>query len=205
MTPHPRKHMDFDKLIEDLQHTLSNRKVLTINKPSARKAGVLMILYKQNGEPHLLFTQRTLTVANHKGQISFPGGSFDEHDEFVLETALRETWEEIGIKVDREQVLGALDDVYTYVSNFIVSPYIASAPNVEGTNLSEREIARLIEVPLHTLLDASNRRKGVRSINGVPRTIEYYACGDGEIWGLTAKILDQFLKVVREAYHTNMQ
>ncbi len=191
---------DPSRLTQGLKRVLSKRERASLTIPSAKRAGVLIILYNKDSKPHVLLTERSQLVANHRGEVAFPGGTVNPSDESSLKTALRETWEEVGVRVAEEQVLGALDDVYTARSNFVVSPYVAYLPAIDSFELSKREVVRAIEIPLENLLDPSCRREASRVIDGVSRRIQLYSCGEDEIWGVTAKILDHFLQVVRDIY-----
>ena len=194
--------LDASMLARDLQQLLSGRRRLNLDLPSARRAGVLIVLYAKKGLPYILLTKRSQLVANHRGEISLPGGSADGGDESSMETALRETWEEVGIRVQGTQVLGGLDEIYTAKSNYLISPYVAYVESLDQIRPSEQEIVGVLEVPLGVLLDPANRREALREIDGAPRRIQFYAYDDQEIWGATARILDQFLEAVRETQKT---
>jgi 8-oxo-dGTP pyrophosphatase MutT (NUDIX family) len=89
-----------------------------------KEAAVLLLILEREGAPCILFTKRTQTVAHHKGEISFPGGVRDKRDKNLLETALRETKEEIGIPAGKIEILGELDDNVTKVTNFHLTSYV---------------------------------------------------------------------------------
>jgi 8-oxo-dGTP pyrophosphatase MutT (NUDIX family) len=186
------EHKDF---IRNLRETLSHRQRRVIDHLPFAHAAVLVPLFKKEKECHLLFTKRTHTVRYHKGEISFPGGVVDEGDSELQETALREAFEEIGLKESDVQLLGVLDDIVT-ITEFIVTPFVGLFPYPYPFKLSPIEIAELIEVPLASLLD--EKCFGEREIvQGEKRRIVYtYQYGNHTIWGATARILKQFLEFI---------
>lgn len=158
-------------------------------------AAVLVLLYEHKDEIHVIFQKRTDSVRDHKGQISFPGGAADLGDLDLLDTALRETHEEIGVARHDIDVLGRLDDMIT-VSNFRVTPYVgwlASYPY--EWRFSDEEVAYLLEVPLRHLLDPATLIPDRRSINGRDYVFQSYQWGDDLIWGATARMLTNFLDI----------
>src|SRR3990170_3256951 len=138
--------------IEELRNILNTRQRRVIGHLSFAHAAVLVPLFKKGGDCHLIFTKRTDTVRYHKGEISFPGGVFDESDSALERTALREAFEEIGLKESDVQIIGVLDDIVT-VTEFIVTPFVGFFPYPYPFKVSPIEIAELIEVPLSSLLD----------------------------------------------------
>jgi 8-oxo-dGTP pyrophosphatase MutT (NUDIX family) len=118
---------------------LSSRKRRVISHPPFSHAAVLVPLYKKGEDCHLLFTKRTDRVKYHKGEISFPGGVFDEGDFELEKTALREAFEEVGLKEKDVQIIGVLDDIVT-TTEFIVTPYVGIFPYPYPFQLSKVEI-----------------------------------------------------------------
>ena len=132
---------------------------------------------------------------HHRGEISFPGGVRQPEDADLLETALRETWEEIGIPPAEVRVLGVLDD-FSSVHGYLVTPYVGIIPGEHPLRVNAAEIERLIEVPLPHLLRPEIFRTEEWSWQGRTYPVHFYTYGDDEIWGLTAAILKQFLDIV---------
>src|SRR5438132_5091231 len=111
--------------LERLRQVLEHRVRRTIDTaPPLIRAGVLIPLVSRGHDIEVLFTRRTDTVLTHKGQISFPGGQREDSDVETVETALRESYEEIGLEPSRVPVRGELDDVFTAVSSFIITPVV---------------------------------------------------------------------------------
>ncbi len=181
--------------IDRLRKILGARERRVIEHLPFAHAAVLVPLFKKGRECHLLFTKRTDTVRYHKGEISFPGGVFDEGDSELEQTAVREAFEEIGLQQDDVQILGVLDDIVT-ITEFIVTPFVGLFPYPYPFKVSPIEIAELIEVPLSSLLD--EKCFGEREImQGEKRRIVYtYQYGKHTIWGATALILKQFLELI---------
>jgi len=179
-----------------LKEFLSGRTKETIVDKARTSAAVLVPLYKENGIYHVVFIRRTISMPTHKGQIAFVGGARHLHDKTLLDTALREAEEEIGLKKEDVTVLGELDDQITTTSNFIVTPFVVMIPWPYEFTLSKREVERLIIVPLSVLMDKSNRKPETEMLHGqeVP-SFAYYYHGK-RIWGATARILYKLLEII---------
>lgn len=158
------------------------------------RAAVLVPLYENGDDTHVLFTRRSELVEHHKGQISFPGGAFDATDPDLRFTATRETWEEIGVTMDHVEVIGQLDEMIT-VSNFLVRPFVGriTEPGPYPFVHSEIEVAEILEVPLAHLRDEANVVAELRTYQGREIMAYSYRWREHLIWGATARILKQFL------------
>lgn len=179
-----------------LKEALSRREKTRIVDSSRIASAVLIPLYRKNGEYHVLFTQRTDSVRDHKGQISFPGGAYEEQDGTLLNTALRESAEEIGLDTDTVELLGELDDITTMGTNYIISPFVATISWPFSLKLFPTEVKEIIEVPLAILLDKDYRGKTNQYINGQTTATDSYIYQGKVIWGATARILKQFLEII---------
>lgn len=175
---------------------LSTHRRRVLHDPSQRRAAVLVPLFTQGDEVGLLFTRRTESVEHHKGQISFPGGAADEHDPNLLATALRETTEELGIQAGEVRILGALDDVFTFVSGFLITPYVGVIPYPPTFTINEAEIAEVITVPLEIFLDPSRLRVEEHERDGQRVQLYFYSYGPHVIWGATARIVKSFVDTI---------
>lgn len=163
--------------------------------PGPTPAAVLLPLFPKNGELHVLFTKRTDQLNHHSGEISFPGGVRHPEDADLLQTALRETWEEVGILPRDVEVLGVLDD-FLSIHDYLVTPYVGIFPADYPLKLNLHEIDRILEVPLSHLLKPEIFRAEDWSWKGRTHPVYFYTWGEDEIWGLTAAILKQFLDIV---------
>ncbi len=158
-----------------------------------RSAAVLMLLFDRDGETYVVLTRRTETVATHKGQISFPGGMREPEDASLLETALRETQEELGIEPDQVQIVGRLAEVPTVASNFTVAPFVGYLTTAPDYRPYTREVAEVIEVPLSALRDPTSITEQEVEASDGWRQVQGFRYGQHFIWGATARILMHFL------------
>lgn len=136
----------------------------------------------------ILLTKRTDHLVVHAGQISFPGGRSDERDHSPLDTALRETEEEIGLARDRVRVLGRLDN-YLVGTGYRITPILGLVRLPFELLADPYEVAEIFELPLDFVLEPANYRKDSRLVNGVERRFNVLAYGDYYVWGATATIL----------------
>jgi dephospho-CoA kinase len=181
---------------EKIRQALSQRGKKLCQAEGLTRAAVLIPMYHKAGEWYLVLTKRTQTMEYHKGQISFPGGAQHEEDASRKDTALRESWEEIGLDPADVEILGELDDTATYTTRFLVSPFVGAIPYPYGFKANPEEVAEIIFVPLDVLLDKRNFREEMQWIDGQFVSQYFYRYGDKVIWGATARILKQFLEVI---------
>lgn len=175
---------------------LGERSVLRATRPGFRQAAVLLPLYQSQAGPHLVLAKRTDAVPTHKGEISFPGGGFEEADGDLLTTVLREAKEEIGLRPEDVEIMGSLDDTVTVTSRHVVRPFVGFVPHPYAYRLDPFEVERLIHLPVLPLVTGTPFREEVWEREGRPVTV-YFTEHDGDtIWGLTARILKQFVEVV---------
>src|SRR5512136_1735627 len=181
--------------VDQIRTILSSRKRKVIEHPPFSHAAVLVPLFKKGEDCHLLFTKRSDQVKYHKGEISFPGGVVDEEDLELVNTALREAHEEIGLERKDVQIVGILDDIVT-VTQFIVTPIVGLFPYPYPFKVSEVEIAELIEVPLSFLLNKECLSERTILRGSQNEVVYAYQYGEHIIWGATARILNQFLDLI---------
>ena len=170
---------------------------LPLTGVSPRQAAVLAPLYARDGAPWLLFTRRASDLPRHSGEISFPGGSREVEDANLAQTALRESYEELGLPGERVRMLGAMPTVFSVVSNFLVTPFVGFIGEGLPTLRPQiTEVAEVIEAPLSALDDARIYHEEVWSRGGMAHTIHFYDFGPHRIWGLTGRMLRQFLALL---------
>jgi 8-oxo-dGTP pyrophosphatase MutT (NUDIX family) len=181
-------------MLDEIQRALMSYSPAYIDEESLPRAAVLLPLYDSGGDLHVLFTVRSELVEHHKGQISFPGGAHDATDPDLRFTAVRETFEEIGVATDHVEVIGQLDEMIT-VSNFLVRPFVGliTEPGPYPFAHSEIEVAEILEVPLGHLRDEANVVVEPRVYQGREIMAYSYRFRHHLIWGATARILHQFL------------
>jgi 8-oxo-dGTP pyrophosphatase MutT (NUDIX family) len=185
-------------LPEYLKARLASRPVETRAEWTARPAAVLVPLYWDTGEWHVLFTQRTHTVETHKGQVSFPGGRVDANDADRVETALREAEEEIGLRREDVTVLGQLNELLT-VTQYHIAPVVGMFPWPYDFVLSMAELTDVFGVPLNWLVNPQNLVTELREpmVPGPKIPVYYLHYGGYTIWGATARILLDLIEVIR--------
>ncbi len=169
----------------------------TLDVHGRTDAAVLVpIFLDAEGEPHLVLTRRREDLRRHAGEISFPGGREDREDADLVETALREAEEEIGLPREAVNVVGALQPTPTIATDYAVYPFVGIIePGMEWT-LSPREVAAVLELSLRDLRAGYGRRRLIR--RGVPFRTDVYVVGEDLIWGATARILGDLLDRIRE-------
>lgn len=169
-----------------------------MNSDNAKPSAVLLALFKEKEQIKIVFILRSVYEGVHSGQISFPGGKKDSSDTDLIETALRETKEEVGITIERDDILGKLSSLYIPNSNFIVEPYVAYIENLNEIILDKSEVQQVYKISLNDLLDERTiQSKEVLFLN--KRTISapcFYVNGL-KIWGATAMILNELLDIIR--------
>jgi 8-oxo-dGTP pyrophosphatase MutT (NUDIX family) len=142
-------------------------------------------------EPHAVFTRRRTDLRRHPGEISFPGGRHDAEDADLRDTALREAEEEIGLLRTDVRLLGELPPIPTYVTNYIIHPYVGLIPAARTWRLSPREVDAVLELPLSGL--RASRRRTRLERRGISFETDAYVLDEHLIWGATARILDELL------------
>jgi len=169
-------------------------------RPGARKAAVLLTLFEQDANLHIVFIRRASTLRSHSGEMAFPGGGVDPTDLSAVMTALREAQEEIGLEPDRVDVLGLLSPVFTVVSNYLITPVVAFLPHGLGdVRLQTSEVTELVLVPLHELADPAILRTEEWKRVGLTRTVYFYDYGPYCIWGATGRMLNALLEILETA------
>lgn len=190
--------MGSDELVDRVEQALADYTPRKVENPTAAAAAVLVLIHPRAGEPLVIFTERTNQVEHHKGQMSFPGGACDDSDDCNETTALRETWEEIGVEREHVRVIGSLDDMVT-ISNFRVTPFVGVL-EYEGAypySINDQEVARVVEVPLTYLLEEGNMELEVREHQGREVLVPAFSYNGHRIWGATARMLHQLIELLR--------
>lgn len=174
------------------------------NDPStARNSGVLILLYLKNEQIHTCLIKRTTGTRNHSGQMSLPGGKYEETDSSLIHTALRETQEELGIPTNQVQILGCLSQLYIPVSNFHVLPVVGVMHNIPSFTPNTYEVDQLVEVPLHQLFSPNNTKEEDIIKNGITIRAPYYDAKGHKVWGATAMILSELNELLKKSPNIN--
>lgn len=171
-----------------------------------RAAGVLVPLLPRPEGLHVLFTERSKELRAHAGQISFPGGSVDTADRDARAAALREAREEVGLRAEHVELLGTIDDCPTFVTGYVITPVVGVVDPLAFTAAgrypwepSPAEIAALHELPISEFCKPENLRVEMREREGVQFELYWYTVQGNVVWGATARILHQLIRLAREA------
>ncbi len=182
----------------NIQRVLNDYHPVPVSNSGLIAAAVLIPFLGSGPNHRLLFTVRTSKVEHHKGEVSFPGGARDDEDATLEATALREAWEEVGIEPSDVRVLGRISDHETR-SGFAVTPFVGSVVT-PSYNPSGLEVAELLEVPAREIWDRYRQGPEMVSYGGGPPAPVYEFHHQGHrIWGATARMLVDFLKVMDAA------
>ncbi|MCD6391341.1 MAG: CoA pyrophosphatase [Dehalococcoidia bacterium] len=171
---------------QQIKNILRHHKKKMIAGKNLKASAVLIPLFHNQGQYHILFTERSKEIGLHEGQVCFPGGTHELSDSNLLQTVLRETEEEISLKAEDVEILGELDDITTLTSNYVISPFVAFMLHPYSLNINNIEVERVFSVPLSFFMDKSNFKQD---------SYEYEYKGH-IIWGATARILRQFIDLL---------
>jgi 8-oxo-dGTP pyrophosphatase MutT (NUDIX family) len=172
---------------QQIERVLRNRTTKKITGENLRASAVLVPLFYSRGQYHILFTERSDDVLFHKGQVCFPGGTWEASDPDLLQTALREAKEEIGLDTKDIEILGELDDMLTFVTDYVISPYVGFITHPHALKTNGREVKGAFSVPLSFLMNEVNFKQDSYA----------YEYEGHVIWGATARILRQFVGLLK--------
>ena len=205
--------MNFQRFITQLQITITNdipgeeshQKMrvncdqsieLPFSKKNSTPAAVLILLYLEDNEIYFFLTKRTDALENHKGQISLPGGT-QEGNEKLIDTALRETQEEIGINKTSISIIGTITPLFVPVTGFMIYPFIGYSLNKLDPKPDPVEVAAIFSVNISDLLSKENRTIEQRNIRGYDVQVPYFKLNDYKVWGATSMILSEFRDLIK--------
>ncbi len=176
------------------------RKNALAENASPRQSAVLVLFYPFKGEPHTLLMLRKTYPGVHSGQVSFPGGSKDENDVSLTQTALREAEEETGLNKNKVKIIGKLSSVYIPPSGFLVFPFVGYLNEKPFFKPDEKEVEELIEVPLLMILDEKTiKSKNIKLANGmVMDDTPYFDIYGHTVWGATAMMMGELREVLKK-------
>lgn len=166
--------------------------------PNARKGAVLALFYPVGETPHLALIQRPDYGGVHGGQISFPGGKVESTDKSLLDAALREADEEIGIDRGEVEVIGPMTEVFVLASNFLVYPFIGFTGQRPDFSIDRREVEELLEVPFELFtMQERIKEKVIRSKTGINLKAPYFDVEGRVLWGATAMMISEIVSLFR--------
>lgn len=162
-----------------------------------KNAAVMMLVYPKNNEAHFVLIERVISKGAHSGQIAFPGGRSEPEDIDTAQTALRETMEEIGVPIMKQEIIKAGTPIYIPPSNYMVAPYLAFAKAELQFTPQPSEVKSIIEVPLLELLIDENKTTTVISTSYMKEAIvPCYTLQNQIVWGATAMMLAEFKELL---------
>jgi len=164
--------------------------------PDSSCAAVLLPIVMKDGNGSLLFTKRTANVASHQNEISFPGGSYEPGDASLEETALRETFEEIGLGKEQIQIIGQLP-VSDTITGFTVFPFVGLINHPFKLNINRFEVEKVFTIPLEWLANPGNHYEAdyYSEKFGIRKVIHYKDYYGEHLWGYTARLTQQLLEM----------
>lgn len=166
-----------------------------INDDSLVHASVLVPFVETANGLSLLFTKRTETVEKHKGQIAFPGGTSDSSDASPVATALRESFEELGIQSSSVEILGLLNDLQS-PSKFLITPVVGYLKSLPEFRISTGEVAEVMLIPFLSFFDKKKRRSEIRVRGEKEYEVFFYDVWKEPVWGVTGQIVKEMIDVL---------
>lgn len=186
------------KILNLLLEEEKNSKAQFEKKPP-RVCAVMIAIYQEEGELYLPMMLRPTNSRAHPGQISFPGGKREDQDEDLIETAIREMEEEVGVRVPRANVIGSLTDIYIPPSNSLVTPIIGFLDGKPTYTPAPEEVDRVLDISIADLANPTNKKvKKVILTNGEYFEMPAFAVSDVFIWGGTARMIMELNKLMEE-------
>ena len=189
LSSHANNQLNYIKAI------LSRTKDTT--KSSIKAAAVMIILTAINEQLYILFTHRTDIVSTHKDQVSFPGGLQELNDKYLIQTAIRETEEEIGISINRKEIFGNLPEQRS-ISGFQIHPFVCYSEKLQDININQAEVKHTFTISMDWIMDHKNWSfKTYKSPDGKERQVVFFQEYENEIiWGITGQILVSFANLL---------
>jgi 8-oxo-dGTP pyrophosphatase MutT (NUDIX family) len=181
----------YDIISKNESLKITNEKNIEYFNSSKNYSSVLVIIHFPENIPSVVLTKRSPYLKNHAGEISFPGGKFSITDKTILNTAIRETFEEIGITINKKQVIGCLSPTYTYTSKILIYPFIALEEKISDKQFRQNsEIERIINIPIEKLIKSQSEDEYHSNKNF---KMFKFLVDDFIIWGATARILKDLI------------
>ncbi len=195
------------RLVKDLPGKSSHNKMIPAARlaefypipENARMSSVLLLLFENANEINTILIQRPEYNGVHSSQISFPGGSYNDEDTMLENTALRETEEEIGLDRSKINIVGSLTELYIPPSNFRVKPYVGYCTDKFELSPDKHEVQNIIFASVNDLVGDKNiRSKNIQIKSGKEFETRYYDIKGLVVWGATAMIIREFAELYEE-------
>lgn len=179
--------------------TVKDRNQMLGANPNPRLSAVMILVFNKEDKAHFSLIERPKYDGVHSGQIALPGGSKDDEDYDLEQTALRELEEEIGVNPLEVNVIGKISEVYIPPSKFLVTPYVALLNNYPNYVKDDFEVEQIIDVPISLLFDDSIVKNGNVNVgaNNLKMKVPYFDIYGHMVWGATAIILNEFKAIMK--------
>ena len=165
----------------------------------ARDSSVLILFYQKGNQLYFPLIKRSSGNHKHSGQISLPGGKFELNDKNLVDTAIRETEEELGLVGDKIHIIGAITGLYIPISNFNVQPIVAYYDGLPLFKADSFEVNQIIETSIQELFRVDNKHDEIIHINGFEIRTPYYNAKGHKLWGATAMIVSELEALLKRA------
>ena len=201
-----------ERLERELEEELPGREAQFLMAPLERQdttevpddhvlACVVALIFPKKKDWNVVLIERVMDNANdhHAGQLSFPGGKFEDTDYSYQDCALREAEEEIGINGSDVGIIGELSSIYIPVSNFLIYPFVGFMGDEPEFSIQRNEVQNIHEVPLRHFLDVRTKKKTDMDVRGrLLKEVPYYEVNNLPLWGATAMIMSEFEQIIRK-------
>ena len=179
---------------------IGQRFKMQYDKPP-KKGAVMIALYPDEGKIYFPLMQRPPYQGIHGGQVSLPGGKLEDSDDNLIETAIRETFEEIGVKISDNQVIGSLSDLNVTASNFIVKPVVSILDRKPEFIRDPREVEHIFKAEVQHLIHPKTlQEKELTVAQEIRLKAPFFDIEEKGVWGATAMILSEFVEILKEHY-----
>ena len=162
------------------------------------ESAVLILLFPFQQQIQICLIRRPGSMKNHAGQIAFPGGKREKEDKDLVQTALREAYEEIGVPMESVGIIGELSNVYVQISAFLIKPVLGWLNEKPVIKMDSAEVAEVIFISLEDLADHSNKCERIMDTKTGRISAPGYEINGSFIWGATAMILSELIDIYQE-------
>jgi 8-oxo-dGTP pyrophosphatase MutT (NUDIX family) len=183
-------------LLSDIREKFKNHQSRELACSADVRASVMVPLFQKEDGLHIVLTKRTDEMKAHPGEISFPGGMYEERDADTMKTALRECCEEIGVRASDVEIIGRMDDERT-LTGFVITPYVGIIPYPYAFKISQKEVAYLVHLPFERLRGCDLVREQTE-YRGRVETIDALYYNGERIWGATCRMLLKLKRIVHD-------
>jgi 8-oxo-dGTP pyrophosphatase MutT (NUDIX family) len=184
--------------LQRLEQALVERPRIRLDAADSIRCAVLLPIVLGDEGDGVLYTLRSEALPNHRGQVSFPGGKHSAQDRGLQETALRESFEEVGLANSDVRILGALDDVYTLATRYRITPYVGVLRAGVQLTANPGEVAEIFTVAIDRLGDPAHHGTTTKRIGEQDIELPAIHAGPHEIWGATHRITLDFVRFLEQ-------